>query len=58
MAVFVVGVSAFVAPVVAQEEWRTQPHVEALAADALRGRLTGSDGAQGAADYILSLIHI
>ncbi|MDP7294536.1 MAG: M20/M25/M40 family metallo-hydrolase [Vicinamibacterales bacterium] len=31
-----------------------QPHVEALAADALDGRLTGSAGARGAADYIVS----
>ena len=53
VAVFVVGVSGFVGSVVAQEGWRTQPHVEALAADALGGRLTGSDGAQGAADYIV-----
>ena len=53
VAVFVVGVSGFAGPVVAQEGWRTQPHVEALAADALGGRLTGSDGAQGAADYIV-----
>jgi len=39
VAVFVVGMSAFVDPVVAQERWRTQPHVEALAAHALGGRL-------------------
>ena len=32
---------------------RTRPHVEALAADVLEGRLTGTTGAHQAADYII-----
>lgn len=33
--------------------WRTESHVEALASEALEGRLTGTIGAQRAADYII-----
>ncbi len=36
------------------QDWRSQPHVEALAADRLEGRLTGSDGERLAGDYLIS----
>ena len=44
---------ALVAGQAAPETWRTQGHVEMLSADAFEGRLTGSDGARKAADYII-----
>ena len=39
-------------PAAAQPVTPSRAHIEALAADDLQGRLTGSDGAQRAADYI------
>ena len=53
LTIAVLGPYGLARPAVAQDGWRTQPHVEALAADALEGRLTGSDGARVAADYIV-----
>ena len=40
-------------PAAAQPAASSRAHVEALAADDLQGRLTGSEGAQRAADYIV-----
>ena len=40
-------------PAAAQPAASSRAHIEALAADDLKGRLTGSEGAQRAADYIV-----
>ena len=48
------AVRSAVAQPAADVAWRSQPHVEALAADRLEGRLTGSEGERLAADYLVS----
>ena len=48
----IVAACGAASPVAAQDASRSRAHVEALAADDLQGRLTGSEGARRAADYI------